>query len=331
MAGAAEPWVEPETARLLARMAIDFAGAPADPTVEERRQGLEIAALMYGPAEVAVGRIVEAAAEGPGGAVPLRIYTPTGPARRRPVVVHIHGGGWVLGGPRAYERIARAYCAAGDCILIDVDYRRAPENRHPAALEDCLAALDWAAANARALGGDPRRLIVTGDSAGGHLAAAACQSTRQAVALQILVYPVMSASARAGFGSRLTLGDGRFFLRTFDILRAETEYFTADQALERERGPASPVLASPGVLRRQPPTVVVTAGLDPLVDEGAAYVEALKAAGVRAMEARFEGTIHAFVLFAGELAAGRKAIADIGGWIRAARPRRRGLWGRLLG
>lgn len=306
------PWVEPDTAALLAAMATDFAGAPAEPTVDQRRQGLNIAADLYGPAPAAVGRIENRVAPGPHGPVPVRIYWPTGGdvARLRPLVVHIHGGGWVLGDPDGYERVCRAYCAAGDCVVVDVDYRRAPEHRHPTALDDCLAALAWAAAHARALGGDPARIVVTGDSAGGHLAAATCQETSVPVALQILVYPVMSASARADFPSRRALGDGSYFLREFDILRAETEYFSPDD--DREQAPASPLLASRAVLARQPRTVVVTAGLDPLCDEGAAYVQALKRAGVRAREWRVKGTIHGFVLFAGRIGKGREVIRRIG-------------------
>lgn len=313
------PWVEPDTAALLAAMATDFAGAPAEPTVEQRRQGLNIAADLYGPAPAQVGRIENRVAPGPHGPVPVRIYWPVGAdvARLRPLVVHIHGGGWVLGDPDGYDRVCRAYCAAGDCIVVDVDYRRAPEHKHPMALDDCLAALAWAAANARALGGDPARIVVTGDSAGGHLAAATCQQTSIPVALQILVYPVMSASAHADFASRKALGDGRYFLREFDILRAETEYFSPGD--DRESAPASPLLASAPVLARQPRTLVITAGLDPLCDEGAAYVQALKRAGVKAREWRVKGTIHGFVLFAGRIGVGRKAIAIIGRLVRRTR------------
>lgn len=320
------PHPEPETAALLAAMVVDFAGAPADPTVEERREGLKAAADLYGPPVARVDSIVRAEARGPAGPVPLRIYTSQGATSRpKPLVLHIHGGGWVLGDPDGYERIARAYCAVGDCVLIDVDYRRAPEHKHPAALEDCLAALDWGARNARRLGADPRRIVVTGDSAGGHLAAAVCQTSSRAIALQLLVYPVMDASPSAAYASRQALGDGRFFLREFDILRAEREYFTDDQTARREIAPASPVRAPAGVLRRLPPTVVITAGLDPLVDEGSAYVAAIRAAGGRAEESRYEGTIHAFVLFAGRLSAGRRAISEIGDRIRSVKPAR-GRW-----
>lgn len=314
-------FVEPDTAALLAAMVADFAGAPVDPTVEQRRQGLEAAALLYGPEPAEVERVATDAAPSPDGSVPLRIYWPkrttAGPV---PLVLHIHGGGWVLGGPQAYERVARAYCAAGECIVVDVDYRRAPEHQHPAALEDCLGALDWAQENARRLGADPDRIIVTGDSAGGHLAAATCQASPVPVALAILVYPVMTASQTAQLASRSALGDGRYFLREFDILRAEVEYFAPNQ--DREKGPASPLLASRDVLERHPPTVVFTAGLDPLVDEGRAYVEALRRCGVTAEEVCTEGTIHGFVLFAGRIGAGREVIQQIGRRIAAGRKAR---------
>ena len=321
MSRARRPWVEPDTAALLAAMATDFAGAPADPTVDERRQGLNIAAELYGPAAAEVSRIEDRVAPGPHGPVPVRIYWPPGRdvARLRPLLVHIHGGGWVLGDRDGYARICRAYCAAGDCIVVDVDYRRAPEHKHPVALDDCQAALAWAAANARALGGDPARIVVTGDSAGGHLAAATCQQTSIPVALQILVYPVMSASAHADFPSRRRLGDGAYFLREFDILRAESEYFSPHD--DRESAPASPLLAPIEVLSRQPRTVVVTAGLDPLCDEGAAYAAALKRAGVDAREWRIKGTIHGFILFAGRIGKGRDVILRIGQALSGARLR----------
>lgn len=311
------PWVEPDTAALLAAMATDFAGAPAFPTVEERREGLGVAADLYGPAPAEVGRIEERIAPGPHGPVPVRLYWPTGRAiGPSPLLLHIHGGGWVLGDPDVYERVCRAYCLAGDCIVVDVDYRRAPEHRHPVALDDCLAALDWAAAHAVALGGDPARLIVTGDSAGGHLAAVLCQQTPVPVALQILTYPVLSASAHAGFASRKALGDGSYFLREADILRAETEYFSPGDDVEAAT--ASPLHASAEVLARQPRTVVITAGLDPLRDEGAAYVAAINRAGGEAREWRVEGTIHGFVLFAGRIGRGRDIIRRIGEIISSA-------------
>lgn len=310
------PLVEPETAALLADMARDFAGAPGEPTVHERRRGLAVAADRYGPALAEVSRIEDRVAPGPQGPTPLRLYWPVGSdaSRPGPIMLHIHGGGWVLGDPDVYERVCRAYCAAGDCIVVDVDYRRAPEHKYPAAMDDCLTALEWVAANAAALGGDPARIVVSGDSAGGHLAAAVCQQTSVSVALQLLTYPVMTASRHADFASRKALGDGSFFLRALDIVRAETEYFSPGD--DRESAPASPLLAPAEVLSCQPRTIVITAGLDPLRDEGAAYVEALRGAGADAREWRVEGTIHGFVLFGGRISKGRETIQRIGETLR---------------
>lgn len=308
-----ERYVDPDTAAFLA----GFGGGPAagEPTLAERRAGLAAAVAAFGPPPAPVGSAEALAIPGPNGPVPVRIYRPAGEAVGAPLVLHIHGGGWAIGDVESYAPVARAYCAAGRCVVVDVDYRRAPEHRHPVALEDCRAALAWAAAHAAELGADPRRIVVAGDSAGGHLAAGLCQTTDIALAGQVLVYPVTSASAHADFASRRELGDGRWFLREFDILRAETEYFAPGE--DRERAPASPLLAESAVLARQPPALVITAALDPLADEGGAYAQRLAAAGVPCEYVCVEGTIHGFVLFAGAIGAGRAAIARIGAWIAA--------------
>lgn len=329
------PYVEAQTAAFLARLARDgaaaqAAGFPVDPDVAQRRQGLVAAVQSYGPGMAATGPVQDRTIAGPDGPVPLRIYLPARPgvppsgAGRNaggavPLLLHIHGGGWVLGDPDGYGPVVSHYAAASGCVVVDVDYRRAPEHKYPAAARDCEAALDWAHANARALGADPRRIVVTGDSAGGHLAATLCQRTRTPVALQILIYPVISAGG-ADFPSRRQLGDGRWFLRESDILRAEQEYFEAGQ--DCEAWPANPLAAPMRVLRRQPPTLIVTAGLDPLRDEGEAYAARLRAAGVQCELRRVEGTIHGFVLFAGQIDAGRAWIDEIGRRVRRVRPAR---------
>lgn len=315
----ADPYVDPHTAALLARMGDDFAGGPADPSVEERREGLAIAADLYGPALTPVALIEDRVAASGQAAVPVRLYWPLERAAERPpVLLHIHGGGWVLGGPRAYERIARAYAQASGCLVVDVDYRRAPEHRHPAAVDDCLAALDWIAREADGLGADGGQIFVTGDSAGGHLAALVAQRTTVPLTGQVLIYPVTTASAAAAFESRQTLGDGRWFLRAFDIARAEQEYFASGDP-SRETADGSPLLATPSQLARTPPALIVTASLDPLRDEGEAYAQALSAAGVEVTYDCVAGTIHGFVLFAGAILLGRSTIETIGAWLRARR------------
>jgi acetyl esterase len=313
----ADLYVEPHTAALLARMGEDFAGGPADPSVDERRQGLAIAADLYGPPLAPVARVEDRLAANARAIVPVRLYWPLEPAAARPpVLLHIHGGGWVLGGPQAYERVARAYAEASGCLVVDVDYRRAPEHRHPVALDDCLAALDWIAREADGLGADGGRIFVTGDSAGGHLAALIAQRTAVPLLGQVLIYPVATASAHAQFESRQALGDGRWFLRAFDIERAEREYF-ADGDLSRETAGGSPLLASGALLARTPPALIITASLDPLRDEGEAYAQALSAAGVDVTFECVAGTIHGFVLFAGAIPLGRSTIQTVGAWLRA--------------
>lgn len=337
--GPRAPCVEPQTAAFLARLARDgaaalAAGFPADPSVAQRRQGLVAAVQSYGPGMATTGPVQDRTIEGPDGPVPVRVYWPARPgaplsgagrkAAAVPLLLHIHGGGWALGDPDGYGPVVSHYAAAAGCVVVDVDYRRAPEHKYPAALRDCEAALDWAYSSARALGADPRRIVVTGDSAGGHLAAGLCQRTRVPVALQILMYPVISAGRGADFASRRQLGDGRWFLREFDILRAEQEYFGVDQ--DRGAWPANPLAAPMRVLRRQPPTLIVTAGLDPLRDEGEAYAARLRAAGVKCELRRVEGTIHGFVLFAGQIDAGRAWLDEIGRRVRQAAPARRRWW-----
>lgn len=309
------PVPDAETADLLQSMAVDLANYPPAPTLEDRRAVLRQMASAYGPAAARVERLEDRLIDGPRGPIPLRIYWPKDPVGRPPLLLHIHGGGWVIGDPDGYERVCRAYCDAGRCVVVDVHYRRAPEDKYPAALEDCDAALAWTAAHAAELGADPGRIAVTGDSAGGNLAAAACQRASVSLALQVLVYPVMSASSRAQFASRSALGDGRFFLREYDIRHAELEYLS-DPAQGEEPG-ASPILASDAVLARLPPTLIVTAALDPLRDEGQAYAERLAAAGVKVDHLCVEGAIHAFVLFAGRSSKGAAVISEIGRHIQA--------------
>jgi acetyl esterase len=299
--------LDPEVTALMARMGSDLADAPADPTVEQRRELMTWMCHAYGPAMMRVKAAQDRWISTPAGPLRLRIYWPRRFSLKPPgVVLNIHGGGWVLGGPDSYERVCRAYCARGDAIVVDVDYRRAPEHRFPAAIDDCEAALAWVADNARSLGGDPKRLTITGDSAGGALAAVACQRARVAVHRLVLLYPVMTAAPDAQFPSRTDLGDGRYFLREFDIRRAETEYL--DRPSQGEDPHVSPLLIDDASLRGHPPTLVVTAEFDPLRDEGRAYADRLRAVGVKADYVCLPGTIHGCVIFAGVLKRGQAGL-----------------------
>jgi acetyl esterase len=309
--------VEPdlETAALLDRIVLDFAGDPVDPTLGERRAALDRMAQLYGPPVDPAAAVEDRVIASPGGPIRVRIHGAGGPSGR-PVLVNLHGGGWVLGGPDTYAGVMQAYQAAGDCVVVDVDYRRAPETRYPGALEDSLAALAWTHAHAAALGGDPARVVLTGDSAGGYLAARAALTTTVPLAGLVLVYPVLAVGAGHDLPSRERLGDGRFFLGLEAILRAETEFFDAGQRLDDPE--FSPLAAPPGALSALPRMMVVAASLDPLLDEARLFAERVRDVSGDVRWRLAEGTIHAFVLFAHAIGCGRDVIGEIGAFVREA-------------
>ncbi len=228
-----------------------------------------------------------------GGSIPLRIYTPPGGDKDGPLptFVYIHGGGWVLGWVDSLDcdALCRYLCAEATCVVVSVGYRLAPEHKFPVPAEDCYAALDWVVRNAAALNGDSSRLAVGGESAGGNLTAAACLMARDrkwpALSFQVPMYPV--ADFRFDSGSYKLYGKG-YGLDTEDM-----EWFWRHYLRDGEDGSnpyASPLRAAD--FRGLPPALVVTAGLDPLRDEGELYGEKLRAAGVPTRVWRIENVPH---------------------------------------
>lgn len=255
------------------------------------------------------------AADGPAGAIPLRLYrSRSASAQGAPCMVFFHGGGWVVGDLDTHDIQCRAFADAMGGVVIAVDYRLAPEHKFPAAVDDACMATTWIAANAAALGIDAQRLAVGGDSAGGNLAAVvALTSPRGAspyIRAQVLIYPVVDlhmnqeSYARVGEGYTLTSASMRWFC---------DHYLTSPKQVSDWR--ASPLLARN--LADAPPTYVVTAGLDPLCDEGDVYAQALRKVGVEVQFRCCTGQMHGFVGASGVIAQADMVIAEIGEFLQA--------------
>jgi len=282
-----------------ARALLDFierSGLPPThtlPPVEARAFYRERRAFTQ-PAAPEVSTVRDLQAEGPHGAIPLRLFRPRGAAAEAilPVLVYYHGGGWVIGDLDTHDVLCRELANMAGCAIVAVDYRMAPEHRFPIAVDDCLAATYWVQRNAVALGVDATRLAVGGDSAGGNLAAVVAIAARDAgdlpLGFQLLIYP--ATDARRGASSHHTNGQG--YLLTSDTISYFHEHYIADPAQDLDWR-ASPLLHAD--LSRLPPAFVLTAGYDPLRDEGLMYSQRLSEAGNRATHVCFERQIHGFI------------------------------------
>jgi len=277
-------------------------GMPVEEAREVNRYGAE--ATRARP-PIPMARLEMLEIPGAAGPIPARHYVPAGlPADApAPLLVYFHGGGWVIGDLDTHDGLCRFLAATAGVAVLSVDYRLAPEHRFPAAVEDCWAAYAWTAANAASLGADPARIAVGGDSAGGNLATVISLLAREgggaAPALQLLIYPVTDAVG--GQRSR------ELFAKGFLLTRGDMDFFERHY-LPPGTDPADPrvsPLRAPD-LRNLAPAYLTTAGFDPLRDEGEAYAERLRQAGVRVAFRRHPGLIHSF---ANETAISRTARA----------------------
>lgn len=242
----------------------------------------------------------------PAGDIPIRIYTPIGEGPF-PVVVFYHGGGFTIGSLTSHDPVARRICAETEAVVVAVDYRLAPEHKFPAAVEDAFAALQWVGDNAASIGGDPSRIAVTGDSAGGNLSAVVCLLARDAggpaIRFQALVYP--TTDARADYPSVQENGDS-IFLSADSMAWFYEHYSRGDE--DKLDWRASPILAPD--LSNLPPALIITAEYDTLRDEGEAYGEALRAAGNDVTIRRYDGMTHVFFQLWGVLEKAKEAMTE---------------------
>lgn len=239
--------------------------------------------------------------------------------RLRPGLVFFHGGGWVIGDLDTHDTLCRELALAADVVVVSVDYRLAPEHRFPAAVEDCVAATCWVQAQAQALGIDANRLALGGDSAGGNLAAVVALTLRddgpveafRAIRHQLLIYPATDMRRQAP--SHIHNGQG--YLLTRQMLDYYHGHYMGDHRNDHDWR-ASPLLHPSHM--GLPPALVLTAGFDPLRDEGLAYAQALAEAGVACSHVCFERQIHGFILMGRVLEEAQTAVALCGTELRRA-------------
>lgn len=254
---------------------------------------------------------------GPSGQVSVRILRPQNAPTTLPVIVYTHGGGWVFGNYHTHDRLLRELAVGAEAAVVFTNYSRSPEAKYPTALEECYAVLKWIAEQGVAYGIDPERIAVAGDSAGGNITAAITLLAKErggpAIRLQLLFYPVTDASFDTASYHQFAEGH---FLRRDGMVWFWEQYISTPA--HRAEITASPLRANIEQLRGLPPALVITAEADVLRDEGEAYANKLRAAGVPVTATRFQGALHDFVMLnaLAETTAARGAIALATAWLR---------------
>jgi acetyl esterase len=305
--------LRPEIQALLARQAASDRPPLHEQTVAQARAfHLQDAPALNGP-PVPVAAVADRTVPGPAGELPVRVYTPEGEPPF-PIVVFLHGGGWVVGTLDTYDPVCRALAAATPAVVVSVDYRLAPEHRWPAAAEDAYAATLWASRHAAELGGVQHRLAVAGDSAGGNLAAVVALGARDrggpAIAFQLLVYPALDAAGDTASWARYADG---FFL-TAAGMRWYWDHYLGEA--DGRAPDASPLRAA--AFGGLPPALVLIADHDILRDEGEAYAARLRQAGVDAAARRVPGVVHGFLRWQAVTPAADEAIGAAAAALRSA-------------
>ncbi|GMP01656.1 alpha/beta hydrolase [Bradyrhizobium sp. TM239] len=298
--------------------AFQEAGGPAYETLTapEARTYYAQARFATNPEPPELARVTTLSIPAQHGVIPARLYVPKAPRRHdglSPALVFFHGGGWVIGDLDSHDVVCRQLAVDGALIVISVDYRLAPEHKFPAAIEDAIAATQWIAANARELGIDASRLSIGGDSAGGNLTAVVALAAREAggpaLAGQLLIYPATDFAMTHGSHSEPETS----VLLTHSVIRWFRDHYL-NGAADIHDWRASPARAQN--LAGLPPAYVLTAGADPLRDEGDEYAERLRQAGVSVTTKHYPGQFHGFFTMGKLLQQANVAVGEIGAWLK---------------
>lgn len=282
-------------------------------TVNEARAAYDAGCPTLQGDREPVASIEDRTLAGAGGPIPLRIYRGVGaPNADAPALLYLHGGGWVVGTLESHDEVCRWFANIGACIVFCPDYRLAPEHKFPAGLEDCVSALAYVVEQASALGIDPDRIAVAGDSAGGNLAAVLSLLSRDGVAqkisTQLLLYPNTDAGQTTDSYVRFSEGYGL----TTSTMRWFRDHYVRDAA-DIGDWRVSPLRV--GNVAGVPPAFVAIAGQDILADEGEAYARRLAEAGVPIVLRRWQDQIHGFVSMGRHIPAARRAVEEaVAGW-----------------
>lgn len=309
--------IHPQVAVLLERVARSRLPPYQDVPPAVARRLYHDTRVATSPPAPEMGSVSLALVPGPCGPIPLRVYKPVGAAKGEilPALVYFHGGGWVIGDLDTHDIVCRELANGSRCVVVSVEYRLAPEAQFPAAVDDCVAATRYISTHATEFGADPKRIAVGGDSAGGNLAAVVCIDARDVKTpmpcFQLLIYP--ATDQRSGHPSHARNAEG------YLLTRKGMNYFRGHylpNEVDWLDWRASPLLATG--LAGLPPAYVITAGYDPLVDEGRAYAERLEGEGVEVKYREYPDMVHGFLLMGGVLDTAREAVAGCCAALRAA-------------
>ena len=306
--------LHPQAKKFIDRISAETGGTQRPLGVAEARDSLR-ALLGGGGRDIAPAKVRELTIPGGDGqAMQARVYQPVS-SRELPVLLFLHGGGWIAGDLVSHDPLCRDLMLASGCVIVSIEYRLAPEHKFPAAPRDCYSALQWVVDHGADFGWDSTRVAIGGDSAGGNLAAAVTQLARTErgpqLAFQLLVYPVTDYAFETQ--SYQQFADG--YLLTREAMISHWQHYLSDP--DAGRNPlASPLRAES--LAGLPPALVITAECDPLRDEGERYAERLRDAGIKVELRRYDGMLHAFFSLGSHFDQGREAVAYAGEVVRRA-------------